>query len=109
MAQCGARFAHPTERYCDSARWARGASTTSVVAGPALRAALPTLRSAAERAVRMKQVPSPLAGKSQAKPLERLADPRGGVLARLEAALLHQAVGVLVPAAVRKIVAEHGG
>ncbi len=41
--------------------------------------------------------------------LERPADPGALVLVGLEAARLHQGIGVLVPAAVREIVAEHGG
>src|SRR5260370_32456752 len=41
--------------------------------------------------------------------LERLRDVRTGVLARLDPAGLYKIIGVLVPAAVRKIVPEHGG
>src|SRR5215813_7276801 len=41
--------------------------------------------------------------------LERPADPGALVLARLQSLRLHQRVGVLVPAAVREVVAEHRG
>src|SRR5262249_60290650 len=49
--------------------------------------------------------------RSSAQPelLECLADPGTLVLARLQALRLHQGIGVLVPAAVREVVAEHGG
>src|SRR5215468_5911783 len=39
--------------------------------------------------------------------LERPADPGALILARLQSLRLHQRVGVLVPAAVREVVAEH--
>src|SRR6188474_2337538 len=47
------------------------------------------------------------AGERRLHSREGAADPGALVLGRLEAAGLHQPVGVLVPAAVREIVAEH--
>src|SRR5262245_50984325 len=50
-----------------------------------------------------------MARKSQAQPLERLADPRSGVFARLEAGVRHEVAGVLGPAAIQDVVAGHLG
>src|SRR5262249_20188464 len=44
--------------------------------------------------------------RADAEPLERLAHPRALVFLRLDAAGLHEAVGVLVPGAVGEIVPE---
>src|SRR3954470_9589532 len=46
---------------------------------------------------------------AHAERLEGFADPGALVFLRLQAARLHQAISVLVPAAIGEIVPEHGG
>src|ERR1700730_11079123 len=53
--------------------------------------------------------PGEIRGRLEADFLERAADPGALVFVRLEPALLYEGVGVLVPAAVGKVMAEHGG